>query len=312
MGHRRGRQRRLVAHRRAAGRSSRTRRAARSGTGYEGGAVAFLVAILAGRETSDFLRDRGRRLRAVPVRGRRMTARVLVALVLMLAGCGGAEQDAAQSKSDYERAVRAAVAEAREAGGTPAALRAAGERLRDLEPPAEVAGPHRDLVASFDAVAGRRAHGRRGRPAPGRAAGVRRAPLRHRRLRPARGLVARAAGPGELRHRRERARPRFDPCRGQFRVGVGMRRQLGIELPPPAEPAPSMPQFAVHEPTRGARRSQAIRPTTRARGRPRAAAARRAASGRRRRPRPRRAARGARRPRAAPATGSRRGAGTAA
>ena len=97
--------------------------------------------------------DRGRRLRAVPVRGRRMTARVLVALVLMLAGCGGAEQDAAQSKSDYERAVRAAVAEAREAGGTPAALRAAGERLRELEPPAEVAGPHRDLVASFDAVA---------------------------------------------------------------------------------------------------------------------------------------------------------------
>lgn len=82
-----------------------------------------------------------------------MTARVLVAFVLMLAGCGGAEQDAGQSKSDYERAVRAAVAEAREAGGTPAALRAAGERLRDLEPPAEVAGPHRDLVASFDAVA---------------------------------------------------------------------------------------------------------------------------------------------------------------
>jgi hypothetical protein len=82
-----------------------------------------------------------------------MIARVLVVFALMLAGCGGADQDGSQSKSDYERAVRAAVAEAREAGGTPAALRAAGERLRDLQPPAEVAGPHRDLVASFDAVA---------------------------------------------------------------------------------------------------------------------------------------------------------------
>ena len=82
-----------------------------------------------------------------------MTARLLVAIALLLAGCGGAEQDAAQSKSDYERAVRAAVADAREAGGTPAALRAAGARLRELEPPAEVAGPHEDLVASLDAVA---------------------------------------------------------------------------------------------------------------------------------------------------------------
>jgi hypothetical protein len=82
-----------------------------------------------------------------------MTARLLVAFVLLLAGCGGAEENATHSKGDYERAVRAAVAEAREAGGTPAALRAAGERLRELEPPAEVAGPHRDLVASFDAVA---------------------------------------------------------------------------------------------------------------------------------------------------------------
>jgi hypothetical protein len=82
-----------------------------------------------------------------------MTARILVAIALLLAGCGGAERDAAQAKRDYERAVRAAVAEARDAGGTPAALRAAGERLRELEPPAEVAGPHDDLVASFDAVA---------------------------------------------------------------------------------------------------------------------------------------------------------------
>ena len=82
-----------------------------------------------------------------------MTARLLVAIALLLAGCGGAEQDAAQSKSDYERAVRAAVADAREAGGSPAALRAAGERLSELEPPAEVAGPHEDLVASFEAVA---------------------------------------------------------------------------------------------------------------------------------------------------------------
>ena len=82
-----------------------------------------------------------------------MAARILVVIALLVAGCGGAEEDAAQLKRDYERAVRAAVAEAREAGGTPAALRAAGDRLRGLEPPGEVAGPHRDLVASFDAVA---------------------------------------------------------------------------------------------------------------------------------------------------------------
>jgi hypothetical protein len=82
-----------------------------------------------------------------------MRALLLVALTLLLAGCGGSDEQPAQSKSDYERAVRAAVAEAREAGGTPAALRAAGDRLRVLEPPAEVARPHRDLVASFDAVA---------------------------------------------------------------------------------------------------------------------------------------------------------------
>jgi hypothetical protein len=78
---------------------------------------------------------------------------VVLALLLVVAGCGGGDDDAAQAKRDYERAVRAVVAEARDAGGTPAALRAAGEQLRKLEPPAEVAGPHRDLVAGFDAVA---------------------------------------------------------------------------------------------------------------------------------------------------------------
>jgi hypothetical protein len=77
---------------------------------------------------------------------------VAFALALSLAGCGG-DDDPAQDKQAYERAVRAAVAEAREAGGTPDALRAAGEKLRALEPPGEVAGPHRDLVAAFDAIA---------------------------------------------------------------------------------------------------------------------------------------------------------------
>jgi hypothetical protein len=81
-----------------------------------------------------------------------MSYRVLLVVVLLLAGCGG-DDDAAQGKREYERAVRAAVSEAREAGGSPAALRAAGERLRELDPPAEVAAPHRDLVAAFDAVA---------------------------------------------------------------------------------------------------------------------------------------------------------------
>jgi hypothetical protein len=78
---------------------------------------------------------------------------LVVALVLVVAGCGGGEDDAVQAKRDYERAVRAVVADARDSGGTPAALRAAGEQLRKLEPPAEVAGPHRDLVAGFAAVA---------------------------------------------------------------------------------------------------------------------------------------------------------------
>jgi hypothetical protein len=78
---------------------------------------------------------------------------LVLALVLVAPGCGGGEDDAVRAKRDYERAVRAVVADARDAGGTPAALRAAGEQLRELEPPAEVAGPHRDLVAGFAAVA---------------------------------------------------------------------------------------------------------------------------------------------------------------
>lgn len=84
----------------------------------------------------------------------RVTSRLLLVVVLLLAGCGGDGEDgAAQAKREYERAVRTAVADAREAGGTPAALRAAGEQLGKLEPPAEVAEPHRDLVAGFDAIA---------------------------------------------------------------------------------------------------------------------------------------------------------------
>jgi hypothetical protein len=77
---------------------------------------------------------------------------VAACLVLLLGGCGGGD-DSGHEKQDYERAVRAAVAEARDAGGTPAALRTAGGKLRELEPPEEVAGPHRDLVAAFDAIA---------------------------------------------------------------------------------------------------------------------------------------------------------------
>jgi hypothetical protein len=83
-----------------------------------------------------------------------MAARLLMVLVLLLVGCGGGdEEDAAQAKRDYEGAVRAVVDEARAAGGTPAALHSAAERLRHLEPPAEVAAPHGDLAASFDAIA---------------------------------------------------------------------------------------------------------------------------------------------------------------
>ena len=80
------------------------------------------------------------------------TARLLIVLALLVAGCGG-DGDATEAKREYERAVRAAVAEAREAGGTPAALRTAAERLREQEPPEEVAAPHDELVAAFDAIA---------------------------------------------------------------------------------------------------------------------------------------------------------------
>ena len=57
--------------------------------------------------------------------------------------------------------MRAIVADARAAGARPEAdrraaadaLQTAGDRMRELEPPEEVAGPHRDLVAGYDAVA---------------------------------------------------------------------------------------------------------------------------------------------------------------
>ena len=85
--------------------------------------------------------------------GPRRRLAVLLAL-LLVAGCGGGDDDSVRAKREYERAVRAVVAEANEAGARPAALRAAADRLRELEPPEEVAGPHRDLVAGFDGVAG--------------------------------------------------------------------------------------------------------------------------------------------------------------
>ena len=84
---------------------------------------------------------------------------VLVSAALLVAGCGGGEEDAARAKQDYEQAVRGVVSDARAADGTPAALHAAAEQLRKLDPPEEVAGPHRDLVAGFDAVADANEHG---------------------------------------------------------------------------------------------------------------------------------------------------------
>ena len=70
-----------------------------------------------------------------------------VAAALLLVACGGVDKEA------YERSVRAIVAEAREAGRTPAAMRGAAAKLRALEPPEEVAGPHRDLTTAFGALA---------------------------------------------------------------------------------------------------------------------------------------------------------------
>ncbi len=46
--------------------------------------------------------------------------------------------------------MRAIVADAR---ADPSTLSAAADRLRKLDPPEEVAGPHGDLVAAFDAIA---------------------------------------------------------------------------------------------------------------------------------------------------------------
>ncbi len=71
--------------------------------------------------------------------------RAVVLLALLFAACGGEDR-----KPRYERDVRAIVADAR---ANPATLSEAADRLRRLEPPEEVAGPHRDLVAAFDAIA---------------------------------------------------------------------------------------------------------------------------------------------------------------
>ena len=88
-----------------------------------------------------------------------MTWRLVVglAVLVLVTGCGG--DDTAQEKREDEEAVRAVVAAARAADGTPAALRAAADALRDLDPPDEVAGPHRDLVAELDAIAAADARG---------------------------------------------------------------------------------------------------------------------------------------------------------
>ena len=85
----------------------------------------------------------------------------LLAVAALLVGCGGGDQAAQPSdaRSDYERALRGVVAQVREAGDTPAALRAAAKRLRGIRPPREVARPHRDLTAGFAAVAKARATG---------------------------------------------------------------------------------------------------------------------------------------------------------
>ena len=90
----------------------------------------------------------------------RSPAVALLAVAALLAGCGGGDEPAQPSaRSDYERALRGVVAQVREASDTPAALRAAAQRLRGIRPPREVARPHRDLTAGFAAVAKARATG---------------------------------------------------------------------------------------------------------------------------------------------------------
>ena len=76
-----------------------------------------------------------------------------MAVALLAGACGGAD------KAEYERSFRAIVAEARAAGQTPPALRAAAGKLRALEPPEEVSGPHRDVAAAFDAIADAKTRG---------------------------------------------------------------------------------------------------------------------------------------------------------
>ena len=86
----------------------------------------------------------------------------LIALAALLAGCGGGGKTPSEpsgAQRGYERAVRAVVAQARGARGQPAALRAAAQRLRGINPPREVARPHRDLAAGFAAVAEARERG---------------------------------------------------------------------------------------------------------------------------------------------------------
>jgi len=91
----------------------------------------------------------------------RSTAIALLAVAALLAGCGGGDEPAKPSdaRREYERALRGVVAQVREARDTPAALRAAAQRLRAIRPPREVARPHRDLTAGFAAVAAARASG---------------------------------------------------------------------------------------------------------------------------------------------------------
>ena len=88
----------------------------------------------------------------------------LIFVTALLAGFWGGDKapsKPSEARRGYERAVRGVVAQAREAGARPAALRAAADRLRGIRPPREVARPHRDLAAGFAAVAEAREAGRR-------------------------------------------------------------------------------------------------------------------------------------------------------